>query len=128
MGVAAICHADDGDDELADYHAEGTPQEQGPTTDLLDGPEGDWGGADVDDCGDHGQQEGVLDRAQLLEEGGTKVEDEVDTGPPKKYRISTPVTLKIFRGGLTVASFAERYRGLCGGDCCWGGKCCRGSS
>lgn len=73
--------ADDGDDELADDHAEGTPDEQGATAEALDGPEGDGGGDDVDDGGDHGDEEGVLDGAEVLEEGGAEVEDKVDTGP-----------------------------------------------
>lgn len=40
---------DDGNKELADEHAEGTPDEQGATTEALDSPERDRGGADVDD-------------------------------------------------------------------------------
>lgn len=73
--------ADDGHDELADNHAEGTPDEQRPTAEALDGPEGDGGGDDVDDGGDHGDEEGVLDGAEVLEEGGAEVEDKVDTSP-----------------------------------------------
>lgn len=62
---------DDGGDELADQHAESTPDEEGTTTELLDGVEGDGGGADVDKGGDEGDQEGVRDRSEVLEEGGT---------------------------------------------------------
>lgn len=79
--VVAVGDADDGDEELADDHAQGTPEEEGATADLLNGVEGEGGGEDVDDGGDHGEEEGVLDCAELLEEGGAEVEDEVDTGP-----------------------------------------------
>jgi len=72
---------DDGGDELADQHAESTPDEEGTTTELLNGVEGDGGRADVDEGGDEGNQEGVRDRSEVLEEGGTEVEDEVDTSP-----------------------------------------------
>lgn len=81
VGVLAIDGTDDGDNELTDDHAQSTPEEQGAATELLDGVEGDGGGQDVDDGSDHAQQEGVLDCAQLSEEGGTEVEDEVDTSP-----------------------------------------------
>lgn len=80
-GALTVGDADDGDEELADDHAQGTPEEQGATTDFLDGVEGDRGGADIDDGGDHAQEEGVLDCTKLLEEDGTVVEDEVDTSP-----------------------------------------------
>lgn len=60
--------ADDGDDELGDGHADGTPDEQWATAELFDGVEGDGRGADVDDCCDHGDQEGIL-QADGLEEG-----------------------------------------------------------
>lgn len=76
--VLAIGNTDDGDDELTDNHAQGTPQEQGTTANLLNGVEGDGSGADVDDGGDHAQEEGVLDGTELLEEGGTEVEHEVN--------------------------------------------------
>lgn len=88
VGIVPIGNSDNGHDELADYHAQGTPQQQGSTTDLLNGPERDWGRADVDDRGDHSQQERVLDRVQLLEEGSTEVEDEVDAGPSERSQIS----------------------------------------
>lgn len=81
VGVLAVGNTDDGDDELADDHAQSTPQEQGTTADLLNHVEGDGGRADVNDGGDHGQEERVLNGAELLEEGGAEVEDEVDTGP-----------------------------------------------
>lgn len=80
--VAAVSSSDNGDDELADNHAQSTPEEQSTTTELLHGVERDGSGADVDDGGDHADQEGVFDGSQALEEGGTEVEDEVDTSPP----------------------------------------------
>jgi len=72
---------DDTGDELADQHTKSTVDHDGSTTELLNGPEGDWGRADVDEGGDETDEEGVGDGAELLEEGGTEVEDEVDTGP-----------------------------------------------
>ena len=69
--------ADGADDELADQHKTGTPDEQLAAAKLLDAIEGDRGGDDVDQVGDERDEEGVLD-ARLLEEGGTVVEDEVD--------------------------------------------------
>jgi len=53
----------DGDEELADQHAKGTPDEERATTPLLNGVEGDWGGADVDEGEDQRDQEGVADGA-----------------------------------------------------------------
>lgn len=72
--------AGDSDDEFADAHANGTPDEQRATTELLNGPEGDRGGTDVDDGGDHGDQESVL-KADELEEDSGVIKDEVDTSP-----------------------------------------------
>lgn len=72
---------DDGDDEFTDQHTQGTPDEDGTTTEALNDVEGDRGGADVDKSGDKTDEERVADRAECLEESGTEVEDEVDTGP-----------------------------------------------
>jgi hypothetical protein len=89
---------EDGGEELADEHAQGTPDEQGTTTETFDGVERDGSGQDVDESGDEADEEGVGNRAlgllvvemirrrgegtyELLEEGGTEEEDEVDTGP-----------------------------------------------
>lgn len=79
--VGASDGTNDGDDELADDHAERTPDEQGAAADSLHTPERDRGRADVDEGRDERDQERVLDGAELLEEGGAEVEDEVDTGP-----------------------------------------------
>ena len=54
--------------------------EQRSSTEFLDGVERDRGGADVDKGGDERDQERVVDCAKTLEERGTEVEDEVDTG------------------------------------------------
>jgi len=72
---------DDGHDILADAHAQGTPDEEGAAAETLHGPEGEWGRAHVDEGGDHGDEEGVVDGAELHEEGGSEVEDEVDARP-----------------------------------------------
>lgn len=70
---------EDTDDELGDDHSGGTEDENEAATEALNGPEGDWGGEDVDEGGDEGDQEWVVDRAEGLEEDGTEVEDEVHT-------------------------------------------------
>jgi hypothetical protein len=80
--LGAGSNSDNGNNELADNHAQSTPEEQSTTTELLHGVKRDGSGADVDDGGDHANQEGVADGSQALEEGGTEVEDEVDTSPP----------------------------------------------
>ena len=112
--VEADGDTNDGDDELANQHAEGTPEEDGAATEALDGPEGDGGGEHVDDGEDHGDQELVLDGTGGLEEGGGVVEDEVDTSPGQ----SVSFAVFFFSGGhsqnakLTIAaSSEERYRG-----------------
>lgn len=69
---------DDGDDQLRHTHANGTEQQKRATTPLLDHVKTGEGRHDVDDVGDQGDHEGVLD-AGVLEEGGAVVEDEVDT-------------------------------------------------
>jgi hypothetical protein len=74
-------NTDDSDDKLADQHAEGTPDEERTTTELLNSVEGDGGRADVDKGEDQRDQEGVADGTSGLEERSRVVEDEVDTGP-----------------------------------------------
>lgn len=71
----------DGDKELADGHTSGTPQKDGAATKALHSPEGQGGGADVDEGEDERDQEGVADGTSGLQEGSRVVEDEVDTGP-----------------------------------------------
>lgn len=79
--VLTISDTDDCDDELANQHAESAPDEQRATAEPLNGIEGDWSGADIDESGDERNEEGVLDGAEGLEEGGAEVEDKVDTSP-----------------------------------------------
>lgn len=79
--VEADSHTNDGHEELTDQHAKSTPDEERTTTKLLNGVEGDRGGAHVDEGEDQGDQEGVGDGAGRSQEGSRVVEDEVDTGP-----------------------------------------------
>ena len=79
--VEADSDTNDGDEELADQHAESTPNEQWSTAKLLNSVEGDRGRADIDQGEDQGDQEGVVDSAGRLKEGSRVVEDEVDTSP-----------------------------------------------
>lgn len=72
---------DNGDEELADQHTQGTPDEQRATTELLNGVEGDWSRANVHEGEDKGDQEGVADGTSRLQERSGVVEDEVDTSP-----------------------------------------------
>lgn len=70
---AGVGSTDNGNDELTHQHDGGTVDEERTTTKLLDGVEGERSGGDVDDIGDDGDEEGVLD-ADLLEEGGAVVD------------------------------------------------------
>lgn len=79
VGLASS-NTDDTNNELCDNHAQRTPDEDGATAELLNHPEGEWGGADVHERGDQGDEEGVGDGAKGLEEHRAEVEDEVDTG------------------------------------------------
>jgi hypothetical protein len=74
-------NTDNSDNKLADQHAEGTPDEERTTTELLNSVEGDGGRADVDEGEDQRDQEGVADGTGGLEERSRVVEDEVDTSP-----------------------------------------------
>lgn len=74
-------NTNDGDDELADQHAEGTPDEEGTTTEFLNSPEREGSRADVDEGEDERNQESVADGTGRLEERSRVVEDEVDTSP-----------------------------------------------
>jgi len=80
LAWSASSDTDDTDDELGDDHASGTEDQNATTAETLNDPEGQWGAADVDEGGDERDQERVVDRAEGLEEDGTEVEDEVDTG------------------------------------------------
>jgi hypothetical protein len=80
LGFLARGDTDDAHDELHDDHTGGTNDEELATTESLNGVEGDGCRADIDEGGDEGDQEGILDRAEGGEEDGTEIEDEVDTG------------------------------------------------
>lgn len=79
--VETDSNTDNGNDELTDQHAQGTPDEQRSSTELLNGVERDRGGANVDNGEDHRSEERIGDGAGRLQESGRVVEDEVDTGP-----------------------------------------------
>lgn len=79
--VEADGDTDDGDEELADKHTEGTNEEDASATESLNSPEGEGSRADVDEGEDEGDEEDVVDSTSGLEEGSRVVEDEVDTGP-----------------------------------------------
>lgn len=66
-------------DELHDDHTGGTVNQDGTTSKLLNHPEGGRSREHVDERSDETDEEGVLDGAELLEEDGAEVEDEVDT-------------------------------------------------
>ena len=101
-GLATLIDcADNGDEKFADEHAKGAVDQECASTQLLDSPERDGRGADVDCSGDHGDGKGVR-QANSLEEGGavvclklvtiayqpctlTLTEDEVDTSPLLKH-------------------------------------------
>ena len=57
--VAAIGGTDDGDDELADNHAQSTPDQKRATSESLNGPEGDGSGAHVDESRNETNEERV---------------------------------------------------------------------
>ena len=64
-----------GGNKLADPHTERTVDQKRSSTESLNGPERDRGGADVDEGGDERDQERVGDGVQVLEEDGSEVED-----------------------------------------------------
>jgi hypothetical protein len=115
-GRGSIGNTNNGTDEFTDKHSDCTisgchcarqqwqsgltssVDEEGSSTELLNGVEGDRGRADVDEGGDERDQERVADRSKCLagfvsfshyfdrvlnldvQEGRAEVEDEVDTG------------------------------------------------
>lgn len=79
--VEANGNTDNGNQELADQHAESTPDQERATTEPLDSPEGDRGGADVDEGEDQRDQEDVVNGAGRGQEWCGVVEDEVHTSP-----------------------------------------------
>merc|ERR1712072_1014897 len=79
--VEANSDTDNGNEELADQHAESPPDQGRATTEPLDSPEGDRGGADVDQGEDQRDQEDVVNGASRRQEWCRVVEDEVHTSP-----------------------------------------------
>ena len=71
---------DNGDDELTGAHPDGTPDEELAATEALHAPHAWESTNDVDDVVDDREDEGVGVGKSVLGEGGTEVEDEVDTG------------------------------------------------
>jgi hypothetical protein len=63
VGVLAIGNADNRDDKLTDNHTQSTPDQKRATAHSLHGPERYRGGTDIDNSGNSGHQEGILDRA-----------------------------------------------------------------
>jgi hypothetical protein len=80
LGFLSGGNTDDTDDELHDDHTSGAIKKDGAATESLNDVEGNGSGAHVDERGDQADEEGVADRAELGEEHGSEVEDEVDTG------------------------------------------------
>jgi len=71
----------DSDKELADKHTKGAPDKQRAAAKLLNGVEGEWGRAHIDQVEDERDQEGVGNGSSGLQEWCRVVKDEVDTGP-----------------------------------------------
>ena len=92
-GDGAGRDADDGDDVLADAHADGAEQEQRTSSPLLDQVQTREGRDDVDDVDDEGRREGVLD-AGILEELGAVVCRRASQPRllPRRRRCRTPET------------------------------------
>ena len=78
LGLLPCGHADDANDVLTDDHASAADDEDLAAAEALDGPEREWGRADVDECSDEGDEEGIADCPKGGEEDSTEVEDEVD--------------------------------------------------
>ncbi len=79
----AISDTNNSDDHLTDEHSKGTPDHDCSATKLFNNVERWRSGANVDEGGDQGDQEWVVDRAELGKKCGPVVEDEVDTSPRK---------------------------------------------
>lgn len=69
--------AQQGDEELADAHAHGAPEEEGTTAPCVAGVQARDGGGDVDGRRDHGDDKGVVD-ARVEKVLCSVVKDEVD--------------------------------------------------
>ena len=64
--VEADGDTDDGNNELADEHSEGTVDEEGSSSELFDGVERDRGRAHVDNGEDHRDEERVVNSATSI--------------------------------------------------------------
>jgi len=79
--VLPVCDADNCYDEFANQHPQRTPYHDRSSSHLLNDVETNGCGAYVHERGNEGDQERVMDRAELSEERGSEVENEVYTGP-----------------------------------------------
>ena len=75
----ASCNTDYANNELSNDDAQSTPNENTAAAKRFDHVEAKRDGADVDEGGDQGDQEGVADCAQAGGKDSAKVEDEVDS-------------------------------------------------
>ena len=80
LGVSASGNTNDTDDKLHDDHSGASDDEDLTATEALDRPKRYWGGEDIDERCNEGDEERVADRAEGGEENSSEVEDEVDTG------------------------------------------------
>lgn len=79
--VEADGDTDNGDQELADQHAESTPEENRTTAESLDCPERQGRGANVDQGENERDKKSVVNGSSRLQERGGIIEDEVNTSP-----------------------------------------------
>jgi len=84
--VLAVGEAGATDDELADGHADGAPQQQRAASDLVDGPEAWDGRNDVDGGHDHLDGEGVADTG-VLEVSASQVSDPLLPVVPRQRQV-----------------------------------------
>lgn len=73
------CYANDPDDKLHDDHARGANDQELTPSKSLDCPEGYRRAAHVDEGGNEGDEEGIVDRTKGFEKNCTKVEDKIYT-------------------------------------------------
>lgn len=73
---------------MEERHQNGTPEQKRAASSLLNEPQARDGGANVDEAGNEGNCESIVD-AGPLEELGSEVEDKVDTGELLKALKST---------------------------------------
>lgn len=71
-------NANNANNELHDHHPCSTNNEERPTTEALDRPEGDGRRAHVDESSNESNEERVVDRPKRGEEYSAEIENEVD--------------------------------------------------